>query len=268
MENITELEKKAIDAALNQDWKNAIKYNKQILTINKNNLDTLLRLGFAYFQNKQYLEAKKYYKKALKIQPNNPTALENLKRIEVLLEKKQASKNKKEVNLDPNLFLEIPGKTKTIFLVNLGQKNILAQLTVGEKVQLKVRRRKVEIRTTDNAYIGHLPDDISRRLQILMKAGSTFSAYIKEANLNKVIVFIKEEKRGKKVLKYFPFPIKKYQIEENIVTEEMPEEETDESSEELTDADLEELAEALSEENEKITEYLPFQPPSDEEEEE
>ncbi|MGB9707392.1 MAG: tetratricopeptide repeat protein [Microgenomates group bacterium] len=268
MENIANLEKKAIDAAITQDWKKAIEYNKQILSQDKNNLDAILRLGFAYFQNKQYESAKKYYKKALKIQPTNPTALENLKRIDILLLKLDKNKNKKEVNLDPNLFLEIPGVTKTVFLVNLGQKNVLAQLTVGEKVQLKIRRRKVEVRTMDDIFIGHLPDDISRRLQILIKAGSTFTAFIKEASLNKIVVFIKEEKRGKKVLKYFPFPIsKQVKIEETVLNETL-EEENDDELEELTDSDLEELAEALTEEGEKLTEYLPFQPSSEDEEEE
>lgn len=268
METVSELEKKAIDFALKQDWKKAITYNKKILKKDKNNLDSLLRLGFAMMQLKKYLQAKKYYKKALKIQPYNPTAIENLNRIKIILSKKEKLINEeKDIHLDPNLFLEIPGKTKTISLVNLGQKDILAQLSIGEKVNLKLRKRRVEIRTSQGDYIGHLPDDLSKRLQILIKAGSQFSAFIKEASFNKVVVFIREEKRGKKVYKFFPFPLTKKTLPD-YVEKEIAQEKIEEKSQELTDADLEELANILIDENEKIDEYLPFKPDYEEEEEE
>lgn len=270
MENISQLEEKAINSALNQDWKKAIFYNKQILKIDKENLDACLRLAFALMQTGDYEKAKKFYKKALKIQPHHPTAIENLNRINIILSKSQNKTLTKEVNLDPNLFLEIPGKTKTVSLVNLGQKDILAKLSIGEKVTFRIRKRRVEIRTLNGEYIGHLPDDLSRRLQILIKAGSKFIAYIKEASFNKVIVFIKEEKRGKKVLKYLPFQISKtIDFEKRIKKdlEEIEDSEEIEEDKELTEADLEELAEELINE-EKLEDYLTFQPPVSEDEEE
>ena len=60
------LEKQAIDSAINSDWKTAIKYNKKIIASDKKNLDSYLRLGFAYLQSRDLVNAKKYYKKATK----------------------------------------------------------------------------------------------------------------------------------------------------------------------------------------------------------
>jgi tetratricopeptide (TPR) repeat protein len=265
MEEISNLEKQAVEEALNLNWKQAIKLNLKIIKIDKKNLDAYLRLAFACLQLNKIEEAQRYYKKVLKIQPNNNTALENLNRIKILMTKKQKKITEKPINLDPNLFLDIPGRTKSIALVDLGQKNTLAQLSVGEKVKLKIRRRRVEIRTQQNDYIGHLPDDLSKRLLILIKSGSEFSGYIKEAALNRVVVFLKEEKRGKKVAKYFPFPINLTGIKaEEILSTEKTDDSKDEESLELTDADLEQLAEMLA--SEEKEEYLPFSKETQEEE--
>ncbi len=263
MESINILEQRAIDAAINTHWKEALALNLKITRQDKKNIDAYLRLGFAYLQLKKINEAKKCYQKVLQLQPNNQTALENLERIKILAGKKIG---KKSLTLNPNLFLEIPGRTKSVTLVNPGQKNLLAQLTVGQKVILRLKKRRIEIRTMEKEYVGCLPDDLSRRLSILIKAGSQFSAYIKQASLKSVVVFLKEEKRGKRVWKYLPFPINAQSHLSQLSEESSLGEQIEEENEELTDADLERLAENLvSQEKE---DYLPFNPEEKEELEE
>lgn len=146
METVEQLEKHAVDAAVNTDWDEAVLTNKKIIQLDKHNLSAILRLGFAYLQKQDLDEAKKYYRKAIKIQSNNNVALENLERINVLQTKKTRKSSQSQISLDPNLFLDIPGKTKSVALVNLGQKNVLAQLFIGQEAFLKARNRKVEAR--------------------------------------------------------------------------------------------------------------------------
>src|SRR3989338_4303973 len=141
METIEQLEKHAVDAAINSDWDEAINTNKKIAQLDKHNLSALLRLGFAHLQKHDLEDAKKYYRKALKIQSNNNVALENLERINVLQTRKTKKNKKNQISMDPNLFLEIPGKTKSVVLVNLGQKNILAQIFIGQEVNLKSKNK-------------------------------------------------------------------------------------------------------------------------------
>src|SRR3989344_4606421 len=149
MENLEQLENQAVDAAINFNWNSAIELNQKIIKLDKKNLAAFLRLGFAYTQKQSFTEASKHYRKVLKIQPNNNIALENIERINVLKTRVSKKKKTQAVYLDPNLFLESPGKTKSVSLVNLGQKNILANLYVRQELFLRFKTRKVELRTRD-----------------------------------------------------------------------------------------------------------------------
>lgn len=258
-QNIEQLENQAVNAAINFSWRLAAELNKKIIKLDKKNLAAFLRLGFAYIQLQKFSDAKKYYRKALKIQPNNNVAKENLERLKVLQSKTAKKSKKTTISLDPNLFLEIPGKTKSVALVNLGQKNLLAQFSVGQEVFLKFKKRKVEVRTKENEYIGSLPDDLSRRLLVFLKAKSKYNVFVKEANLSRVTVFIREEKKGNKVQQYLSFP----QNIQSQIEEMQAEKENDEDTEVEAGVDLEKLAETLTSEEK---DYLPYQPESDEEE--
>lgn len=264
MENIEILEQRAINAAINDQWQQAIALNKSIVAIDKTNVDGYLRLGFAYLQINNIKNAKKYYRRALKLQPGSQIAFQNLERIKILdTDTKGLKKDwQKKVVLNPNLFLEIPGKTKSISLVNLGQKDVLARLTIGQEIQIKIKKRKIEIRTKNNEYIGSLPDDLSRRLTIFIKAGSKYSSYIKEVNLNKIVVFIKEDKKGRKVMRYTSFP---QFIQANL--NEMAQEDLKESvdDEENSEIDLYKMAEDLANEDKF---FIPYHNQEEDEEEE
>ena len=259
MDKIAPLEKQAIDAAIASNWEKAVKLNQEILKADKKNIDAILRLGFANIQAGKIRTAKKHYKKALAIQPGNLSIQESLERIKIL-ESKRVNRLK-NVNLTPYLFLDSPGKTKTVTLVNCGQKAVLARLTIGQELTLMVKKRRVEVRTVDEDYVGCLPDDISKRLTIFIKAGSIFLAYVKESNLKHTVVFLKEEKKGKKVTKYVSFPVNLQSNMQNLTS---GKDEAGEAGEEeiITDSDLEQLAESLSEEKD----YLGFETEDKEEE--
>jgi len=261
MEEIISLEKQAIDAAINLDWKQAVDLNKKIIKLDKKNLDGYLRLGFAYLQQTRLKLAKKYYRQALKLQPNNYLIKENLERIKVLETKKITQI--KAASFNPFLFIDVPGKTMFVSLVNCGQKTALARLMVGQEVDFLVKKRRVEVRTKEKEYLGCLPDDLSKRLTVFIKAGSRYSCHIKEATLKHTVVFLQELTKGRRVKKYISFPTN---IQANLSHLSSKEEETtDEEKEELSELDLEKLAESLSEE--KI--YLPYgTDESDEESEE
>lgn len=250
---IDQLEQQAVDAAIRSLWDEAIKLNKQIVTHEKNNLSAYLRLGFAYLQKRNLKDAKTYYSRALKLQPTNNVAKENIERIKILEGKHSKKDTAFEGKLDPNLFLEIPGKTKSVTLVNLGQKNTLARLNVGQEVILAVKKRKVEVRTLAQEYIGTLPDDLSRRLLLFLNAKSKYIVHIKEASLSRIIVFIKEEKKGRQVGPYLSFPSN---IQSNIqdINSHKDEDANDES---ISESDIDRLAEHLT--TGETEEYLPYQ---------
>lgn len=205
MEELEILEMHAIDAAIKANWPIAIEINTKILGVDKKNVQAILRLAFSYLQIGNYEESKKCYHKALRLQSKNAVAHQYLEKIEILEQGK--SKPQVATNFDPHLFIESFGKTKTVSLTNLGQKQILARLSIGQKMQLKIKKRRVEIRTDDDEYVGTLADDISKRLILFIKAKSTYTAFIKEVHFVKVVIFIREDKKGKSVNHHISFPV-------------------------------------------------------------
>ncbi|NTU46391.1 hypothetical protein HGA88_02085 [Candidatus Roizmanbacteria bacterium] len=274
MNDLDILEQQAVDAAINQEWEQAVVYNKQILDLESQNVPAFLRLGFAELQRENISAAKEYYTAVLKLQPNNQMALDNLERIAVLSEKGAIVPVKERTKLDPNLFLEITGKTKSVPVVNIGQKNVLARLIVGQEIELKLKARKVEVRTRQDEYIGALPDDVSKRLIFFLKAKSTYRAYIKEANLSKVVIFIQEEKKGKKVAHYSSFPATQIQTAPSGVHGDSDEERADDDGEAESDSEddfpeEDELSKLASEDlDEEDKELLQLQREEEPEEEE
>ncbi len=253
MDDIEILEQQAIDSAINLQWEEAINLNKQILKIDKENVDACLRLGFAYLQQKDIQEAQKYYNKSLRIRPKNQVALENLERLALMEMKDHPShkKNKLSSAINPSMFLEVPGKTKTVSLVNLGQKKHLATVSVGQEVELKQKKRKVEVRTKNGDYLGSLPDDLSKRLIFFLKAKSKYIANVQEASLIRLVLFIQEESKGKKVAHYTSFPAN---IQTNLDQMENAAEDGPEGEDAESDVDeLESLAEKINDRDEDAT---------------
>lgn len=251
MDDIEILEQQAIDSAINLQWDDAINLNKQILKTDKENVDACLRLGFAYLQLKDIEEAKKYYNKSLKLRPKNQVAMENLERLEIMEMKDHPShkKNKLSSAINPSMFLEVPGRTKTVSLVNLGQKKHLATVSVGQDVELKQKKRKVEVRTMNGDYLGSLPDDLSKRLLFFLKNKSVYTANVQEASLTRLVLFIQEVSKGKKVMQYTSFPAN---IQTNLDQMENAEEVEGEDGDADVD-ELESMAEKINDRDEDAT---------------
>lgn len=249
MDQIDQLESHAVEAAIALHWNKAIELNLAILKIDNKHIQSLLRLGFAYLQTSQYELARKYYKKVLRLQSKNTVAQQYMERIEIL-EKTNTKPQTDQPTFDPHLFIESLGKTKTVALTNLGQKQILAHLFIGQQISLKIKKRRVEVRTDKDEYIGALPDDLSKRLILFIKAKSSYSAYIKEATLTRVIVFIREEKKGRSVHTHISFPLNMQKNIDQLANNE-PAEQSEDHEEEVEYNDWEKLAAEVSEEKEE-----------------
>jgi len=193
---MTSLQNQAINTALAGDWEESVSINKKLLKENPKDIDALNRLAFAYNILGKGKEAKLTYQKALKIDHLNPIALRNIKRISV------NSSNTTVVNGQPykisNIFIEEPGKTKIVELVNAAQPEIINMLQTGQVLNLSIKRLKIFV-LNGQQYIGVLPDDIGKRLIKFMESGNTYEAYMKSAQAHNPIIFVKETKR---VLKY------------------------------------------------------------------
>ncbi len=185
------LKSQAIQTALVGDWSTAISLNQEILQEEPDDIDTLNRLAFAFLSSGDPKEAKTVYEKVLDLDLRNPIALRNLKR----LNDPQMKRVNTPIN---NFFIEEPGKTKVIELLNVADKKIIAPLRSGEKLELRIKRNRIFALDSDGQFLGMLPDDICQRLIKFMTHGNEYTAYVRTVDNIKISIFIREEKRAKR----------------------------------------------------------------------
>ncbi len=196
MNDVIVSDQAAINAALAQDWKEAIRINTALLKTDKNNISLLNRLGFAYLQSGQLTLAKKTFQRVIKIDEYNQIAIKNIKKLGSVRQKDLIKVNK--THLAPLSFLEEPGKTKIVECVNAAPMAVLATVSPGEEVELKARNHVVEARNSANTYLAALPDDLSFRLIKFLAVGNTYQALVKSVGKNTLTLFIREMSRGKR----------------------------------------------------------------------
>lgn len=190
----------AINAALQQDWTTAININQELVKKNSHDLAALCRLAYALTHKGNIEKAKKIYKKILAIDKYNSIALKNYQKIDSYSNRTKNSQSTIKQRVDPSLFIEEPGKTKTIQLTNLAPISVTNLLCIGDMVFLHAKKHSIEVRTSDKTYMGALPDDIAFRLIKFINAGNSYLACVKNVQKKSVTVFIREVARGKRLL--------------------------------------------------------------------
>lgn len=185
------LKTQAIQTALLGDWQHAIDINQLILQEEPDDIDTLNRLAFAFLSSGNPKDAKALYEKVLSLDMQNPIAIRNLKRLHDVNTKRAT------ITIN-NLFIEEPGKTKVMDLINIADKKIITYLRSGEKLDLRIKRSRIFAYDLENQFIGMLPDDLCQRLIKFISAGNEYEAYVRTVDSTKVSIFIRETKRVKK----------------------------------------------------------------------
>lgn len=188
-----QLQDKAIKSALGGDWEAAVEYNLEILSESPQNITALNRLGRAYTELGQKEAAKDAYEQVLKLDKYDTIASKNLKLLP------HQKNNLASVELAEEDFIELPGLTKSTGLIKVASRDILLSLVCKQKLVLTPRTRLIAVCTEDKTCIGCLPDDLSLKLQGLIKSGYTYTACLKGASDNTATIFIREVKRPKRV---------------------------------------------------------------------
>lgn len=196
-----DLSRLAIDAALSSNWEEALKLNKKIIKEEPQNVDALARLARVYMEMGRSTLAKKYYGEVVKIDPYNPIALKNLKIIKSFKSNGHYSGHTYSVfpaKLSASLFLQEPGKTKIVNLLNIAEPQKLSTTYCGMPVKMLIKNRKITIVDDYNNYLGVMPDDISHYLLRLIRGGNKYQLFIKSIRVNALAVLIKEIYRSKR----------------------------------------------------------------------
>lgn len=197
--DIVELNKKAIEAAMSQNWEEAVKLNNEIIKEEPENIACMNRLGHALFEVGDLPKSKKTYQQVLEMDPYNVIAQKNIKKIESfkngLLPSNHTNGN---CTISPALFLSEPGITQVVNLTKLAEPQKLLMLSPGTMITLVSKNRGIVVVDGDNGYLGALPDDIAHSLARFIKGGNKYQALVKSAKANSVTVLLREVFRSKK----------------------------------------------------------------------
>ncbi len=204
-----DLTTQAVTAALSNNWQEAIKLNLTLLKENPENVEALNRLARAYKENGEIKLAQKTYRKVLTLDRFNPIAQKNLKLLESsprLFRKPGDGHQNLATHCPPEMFLEEPGKTKVVNLINLAPGSILLPLCCGDQTSLTIKRRTVTVVDGNGTYLGALPDDLSTKLIRRLLSGNRYDVYVKTVSKNCLSVIIKETFRAPRFKNQPTFP--------------------------------------------------------------
>lgn len=256
MSNQLELDPKnqlAIAAALESSWDKAVELNNALLEDYPEDIDVLNRLAHAQSELGQINKARSTYQKVLEIDAYNPIATRNLTKLTTMrgngIKPKEGSKS-----LNPEIFLEDPGKTKTIQVMDLAMPKVLVQLRIGDVIQLHSTKDSVSIVSEDDRRLGKLETSWGKEIAIASSLGSEFSAVIKSVMVGKdpkessLTIFIREIKRSSKLV-HPPFPIENnnftpYVKEETLGYVKQQDSHSSDEEEEINHENIEEEPEA------------------------
>lgn len=209
-----QLAQAAILAALASRWQEAIKLNKKIINVERDNIEALNRLARAHYFLGEATRAQKYYKKVLELDPYNIIAIKNLEKLvkstRGLGGSARHAGNGHAPVISSNLraggtlnlsqiFLYEPSKTKLVNLLNLASPSTLASLSCGEQVYLNPKNHAITILNSQGVYLGAFPDDLAHRLIALLAQGYKYEAYVKCTTTKMLAIFVKEVQRSSKL---------------------------------------------------------------------
>lgn len=197
----------AIELAMQSKWEEAVDANNAIIENFPGDADAYNRLGKALIELGRYKEARDAYGKALELAPTNIIARKNLSRLSGMREEAREAEGTR-TKLDPRIFIEETGKTTVTTLQNIAARDVLAKVTAGDQVYLKVIGRSLVAETERGDYVGQVEPKLGLRIIKLIEAGNRYSAAITGIDGSSIKVIIREEYQAPAMVGHISFPSK------------------------------------------------------------
>ncbi len=231
-----QMSREAIDLAMRGRWREAVAVNQSIIESVPTDVDAYNRLGKAHMELGEYDKAKEAYHKALELSANNMIARKNLTRLAQLENAKIAARDERP-KADPNIFIGEVGKAKVVNLNLLAAEDVLAKITEGDQVKLKISGHGLIAESEDGEYIGQVENQHGFRLAKLMEGGNKYAAAIVSLEEKKVKIIIRETYQHPSQIGKLSFPAKAMEgfqphVKDAILRDTIEEEEYVEESEE------------------------------------
>lgn len=204
---VRQMSQEAINLAMQSRWREAAAVNLSIIENMPTEIDAYNRLGKAYMELSELDKAKEAYDHVLEMAHDNTIALKNLNRISQLKSAKVVTK-KKTPKVAPHQFVGEAGKSGVVNLYNLAPIAVLAKITAGDKVNLKVRGQQLMVTSEQGETLGQVEPQHGPRIAKLIEGNNKYIAAIVSVNDDNVKVIIKETYQDPAQKGKLSFPLK------------------------------------------------------------
>ena len=206
-----QLNQEALQASLESRWEDALRINDEYLARFPRSAEALNRKGRAFIELRRLNEARDAYTEALKADPANMIARRNLQRLETLYNRAEGQPEEGAATYDSTIprasvFILETGKTWIDELASAAGAGQLAEVSPGDKVQLKIENDRVIVLSEDGIRLGEMESRISTRIARLTEAGHQFEAYAHGTSAQSLRIIIREIARPEESETVLTFP--------------------------------------------------------------
>jgi tetratricopeptide (TPR) repeat protein len=197
----------AIALAMQSRWQEAVVVNQNIIDNFPTDVDAYNRLGRAYTELGEFAKAKEAYGKTLELDSDNAIAQKNLNRLSLLREPKAPVREERR-EVAPKLFIGEMGKSGVVNLQNLAPEEMLAHMTAGNRVNLKVRNGQLIVENEHGEYLGMVEPQHGLRLAKLMEGGNRYTTAIVSMDHERARILVSETFQHPSQAGRLSFPVK------------------------------------------------------------
>lgn len=206
-----QLNQEALQASLESRWEDAIRINDEFLARFPRSAEALNRKGRAFIELRRLNEARDAYQEALKADPANMISRRNLQRLETLYNRAEGQPEEGAETYDSTIprasvFILETGKTWIDELASAADAGTLAEVSPGDKVQLKIQEDRVIVLSEDGIRLGEMESRISTRIARLTEVGHAFEAYALGTSAQSLRIIIREIARPEDSETVLTFP--------------------------------------------------------------
>jgi tetratricopeptide (TPR) repeat protein len=205
-----ELNENALVASIECRWEDVIEINNQILERFPRESEALNRKGRAFIELRRLAEARDAYSEALKMDPANMIARRNLQRLEMLYQRPEGQPEGEATSKTyipkSAVFIEEIGKTWVDELANPADPGHLAEVSPGDKLQLKIEDNRLYLLSGDGVRLGEIESRIAARVIKLIGLGNEFEAYALGMSAQSLRIILRETFRHHNNERIMTFP--------------------------------------------------------------
>ncbi len=186
---LKEQTRNAVRLAMDGEWAEAARLNREILEAAPDNVEAMNRLGKALTELGEFGAALDAFRRALVFSPDNPIAVKNVDRLMAEADGAQARRSGNGGTLKPRMFIADHGKSADVtLLASTGAGNS----SPGTPVTLEANGSTLGVMDPDGSCLGLVPPNMARRLLCLISGGNRYEGAVSGTANGAVRVVLRE----------------------------------------------------------------------------